>query len=384
MANTIDVTQAQYFIPEIWANEALAVLRQNIVATPRVSRDSDVATFSRGDVLHIPYPGTLTASSKAAGAEYALAQPTGESEVQVSLDKHKAVSVVIEDIVRAQASQDVMRRYAESAAIAIAEDVETTLIAEMQAATQWSGSYGTDLDAAALRTGWKKMTDNKCPQDGRSLILSTTDSIGILGDTALTNFLQVSRPVATAEGPQSIGNLYGFDLFPSQFIAEAGASITLATSAAADDIIDTATAHGFALHDVVEFPSPLTGGAGLAADTQYFVIAANLGAQTFQVSATKGGAAVNFTTDITAGTVRSISRKNLGFRRDGAIIAFRGLPEPPVGSGAVAANVMDPLSGIVMRVLMAYDARLGGVQVTYEVLYGVKRLQEEKLLVIKA
>ena len=87
---------------------------------------------------------------------------------------------------------------------------------------------------------------------------------------------------------------------------------------------------------------------------------------------------------ITAGTVRSISRKNVGFRRDGAMVAFRGLPEPPAGSGAVAANVQDPVSGVVMRVLMAYDARLGGVQITHEVLYGVKKLQEEKLLVIKA
>jgi hypothetical protein len=50
----------------------------------------------------------------------------------------------------------------------------------------------------------------------------------------------------------------------------------------------------------------------------------------------------------------------------------------------VAANVADPQSGVVMRVLMAYDARLGGVQITHEVLYGVKKLQEAKLLYLKA
>lgn len=383
MANTIDTTQAQYFIPEIWANEALRILRQNIVATPRVSRDSDVGAFSRGDVLHVPYPGTLAASDKSAGTEYTLAQPTGETEVQVTLNKHKAVSVVVEDIVRAQASQDIVARYSEAAAIAIAETIETDLLTEMQTASYTSGSYGTDLEAGAIRTGWKTMTDYKCPQDGRSLILSTTDSIGILGDANLVQFLQRTRPEATAEGPQSIGNLYGFDLFPSQFITEAGTSVTLATSANVDDIVDTAAAHGFAADDVVEFPT-LTGGAGLTTSTQYFVIAANLAATTFQVSATKGGAAVNFTSDITAGTVRSLNRKNVAFRRDGAMVAFRGLPEPPAGSGAVAANVMDPLSGVVMRVLMAYDARLGGVQITHEVLYGVKKLQEAKLLVIKA
>lgn len=73
-------------------------------------------------------------------------------------------------------------------------------------------------------------------------------------------------------------------------------------SAASDDIIDTDTAHGFAVHDVVRFTA-LTGGAGLVVDTDYYVISASLGSQTFKVSATRGGAAINFTTDITAGTV---------------------------------------------------------------------------------
>lgn len=82
-----------------------------------------------------------------------------------------------------------------------------------------------------------------------------------------------------------------------------GAAVTLATSAALDDIIDTATAHGYAAGDKVVFTA-LTGGTGLTIGRVYYVIAANLAATTFQVSATLGGAAVNFTTDITAGTVQ--------------------------------------------------------------------------------
>ena len=82
-----------------------------------------------------------------------------------------------------------------------------------------------------------------------------------------------------------------------------GTAVTLAVSAAADDIIDTATAHGFTAGDKVVFTA-LTGGTGLTTGTVYFVIAANLAAQTFQVSATLAGAAVNFSADITAGTVQ--------------------------------------------------------------------------------
>lgn len=88
---------------------------------------------------------------------------------------------------------------------------------------------------------------------------------------------------------------------PSQ--GDLGTPVTLALSAAVDDIVDTATAHGFVAGDEVVFPT-LTGGTGLTVGRIYYVIAANLAAQTFQVSATAGGAAINFTADITAGTVR--------------------------------------------------------------------------------
>jgi hypothetical protein len=304
MANTIDTTQAQYFIPEIWAQSALEILRKNIVATPRVLRDSDVAAFQRGDVLHIPYPGTLAASPKAAGTEYTLAQPTGETEVQVALDKHMAVSFVIEDIVRAQANQDVVARYVEAAAIALAEKIETDLIAELQTATNVVGTFGTDLTAATLRTAWKTMTDNLCPQDGRSLIIHTKDAVALLADSSLANYFAWQRPQAITAGGQALGTLFGFETFASQFIV------------------------------TVSGTPPQT--------------------------------------------------KNVAFRRDGAIIAFRGLPEPPAGSGAMAANVRDPDSGVVLRSLMAYDARLGGVQVTLEALYGVKLLRQEKVLLVRS
>lgn len=83
-------------------------------------------------------------------------------------------------------------------------------------------------------------------------------------------------------------------------------TITLATSANADDIIDTATAHGFVEGQAVVFPT-LTGGAGLTAGTTYYVVSTSLAAQTFRVAATPGGTAINFTTDITAGTVRKVN-----------------------------------------------------------------------------
>jgi hypothetical protein len=74
------------------------------------------------------------------------------------------------------------------------------------------------------------------------------------------------------------------------------------TGVAATDLF-TSTAHGYVAGNRVRFTG-LTGGAGITAGQDYFVIASGLTANDFKVSATLGGASIDFTTDLTAGTVR--------------------------------------------------------------------------------
>lgn len=91
----------------------------------------------------------------------------------------------------------------------------------------------------------------------------------------------------------------------SGFLVPARAAALSVTGASATDIL-TSAAHGLAVGDVVVFTA-LTGGAGLVVGQPYYVIATNLAANTFMVSATPGGAAVNFTSDITAGSVAEMT-----------------------------------------------------------------------------
>jgi hypothetical protein len=94
------------------------------------------------------------------------------------------------------------------------------------------------------------------------------------------------------------------DIFVGIAYSTVGGNVT---GVAGTDIITTATAHGFTAGTPVVFPT-LTGGAGLASTpTVYWVIAASLTATTFKVSATQGGSALDFTTDITAGTVETFT-----------------------------------------------------------------------------
>ncbi|HEY4096375.1 MAG TPA: P22 phage major capsid protein family protein [Baekduia sp.] len=86
-------------------------------------------------------------------------------------------------------------------------------------------------------------------------------------------------------------------------IAEAttgGEQAAITALASSDVVTASGGRHGLRNGDQVVFPA-LTGGAGLTAGTTvYFVRDATLA--TFKVSATDGGAAVNITSDVTAGT----------------------------------------------------------------------------------
>lgn len=72
------------------------------------------------------------------------------------------------------------------------------------------------------------------------------------------------------------------------------------TGTASSDLI-LREEHGLVAGTPLQF-ARLTGGAGLAVGVTYYVISSGLTANAFKVSAVPGGSAVNFTTNITAGT----------------------------------------------------------------------------------
>lgn len=100
---------------------------------------------------------------------------------------------------------------------------------------------------------------------------------------------------------QSGGDWYvDFDQKIHTFIGAPSRALTTPFGVAATDLL-TCTAHGLVLNDTITFQT-LAGGTGLVVGTLYHVIAGSLTANSFKVSATQGGSAVNFTTAVTAGT----------------------------------------------------------------------------------
>lgn len=216
--NSIGRTQADTagFIPQIWAQEALPVLRANLKLAKLVARDTDFEPGWHGKTLNIPYPGTFTAQDKTEGNPATVQQTLNAGMVSLTLNKYKTVDFLVEDWAQAQANSNLIQRYVTPAAIALAEQLETDLFANYVSLTGSAGTSGTDMTDAVIRTARKLLNDAKNPMEDRSMMISTKDEIALLGDTNLQTYFAFSQNQALKEG--SIGRLYGFDLFTSQLV----------------------------------------------------------------------------------------------------------------------------------------------------------------------
>ncbi|HLM58180.1 MAG TPA: P22 phage major capsid protein family protein [Pyrinomonadaceae bacterium] len=205
------------FVPTVWAQNALDVLRGNIVLAKRVARDYKFNDQqSQGKTINIPYPGRFTARKKAANTPATTQVPQGGQFFPVTLSEHIYVDFIVEDVAEAQANAPLMQRYIKPAMIAIAEGIETDLWTVVDEFTNEIGVPGTDIGKATVIAAREGLNTLKNPQTDRTLVISDKDEAALLGDSTLAQYFANARPEGVAEG--SIGRLYGFDIFPSQLV----------------------------------------------------------------------------------------------------------------------------------------------------------------------
>jgi len=205
------------FVPEIWAQDVLSILKPDLILARTVARDTDFDTPQNpGDVINITYPGTFTAQDKADGTAISPQAPSGGMKVSVALNKFKTVDFLVEDFAAAQSNQDLLQRYTKPAAVAIATAIESDLFALYSGLSTSVGTSGTDLTAATIRAAVKALNDAKVPTTDRYLVISSKDHVALLGDSNLAAFFANAAPDAVKRG--ELGMLYGFETHMSQLV----------------------------------------------------------------------------------------------------------------------------------------------------------------------
>lgn len=225
------ITTGAKFIPEVWSDEVVATYKKQLVAANLIKKMNFKG--KKGDAVHIPKPGRGSANAKAANTQVTLNTDTA-TEVIVNIDQHWEFSIMIEDIVAAQALASMRQFYTDDAGYALARKVDS-LILELgrgvnggdgtaaytgafsgaDGTTAYTGTAGALTDAA-IRRSIQRLDDNDVPMDGRFLIVPPSTRNTLMGIARFTEqaFVGDAGNGNTIRSGE-VGNVYGVPVFVS-------------------------------------------------------------------------------------------------------------------------------------------------------------------------
>lgn len=213
------------FIPTIIAQEALMNFKSYPNLPRTISRDSDWETAAVGTTIQIPYLGTLSANDKTAGEAYTKQAPTA-TNVEVTLDTHKEVTIGIDDVTKVVENQDTLRKYGREAARALAEVIESSVASlhpEIENTITWDDSDEDTIDTSMLNIR-KYFSDQKVPQlEQRYFYCDPTVYNELLSVDKYTRFDARGANDAISEG--RVVQTYGIEAHESQLVQTSGSPV---------------------------------------------------------------------------------------------------------------------------------------------------------------
>lgn len=218
MAN-ITTTELSVNIATIVAAEALGYLRGNTVLARLVNRDFENEVAAYGQTIDVPFSGSLSVNDKSANTAVTLQTPTATKK-SLTLNKHKEISFLIEDISRAFARADWLAVYAGDAMAKLAEQIDGDIAALYSGFSQTIDAT-TGLGEDDFRSARRLLNSAKAPLSGRVAVLHEDAEFEALGIERLVN-RDYAEALGRAASDAMVGRFGGYDLFMDQQIKVAG------------------------------------------------------------------------------------------------------------------------------------------------------------------
>ena len=225
----VTTTTDQHFIPEIWADGIYKYFERKTVFRGLVDDYSAlVAGKGYGDAINIPEMSLVSASDKAAGSDVSY-DATATTTTQLSINKHKYVAKLFEDVALIQSEADLVEKYARMMGEALARQVDADIWAELDGLNQSIDlSADNTLTAAIFESALANLGENDVPyMDGQcSMVVNPTLFADILNPSAgIAQYF--IRNDAVGEGNKGlrsgmVGSLYGIDVYMSNAVSSSG------------------------------------------------------------------------------------------------------------------------------------------------------------------
>ena len=361
MANTL-------LTPSIIANEALMQLQANLTMANLVHRDYSNEFNQVGDTITVRKPAKFVAKNFTGTVS---TQDITEGSVAVKLDRYRDITVAVTSKQMTLDIKSFSEQVVRPAMQAMAQAVDTDLIAVGVAKAAGSASVsGTPVIGDIAGVG-KVLDQAKAPRDNRRLVLPPTI---LYKYNTLDNFAkQCYKGDSEALKNAEIGKVFTCDTYMSQNCPE-NQSTTPGT-ATAYKVAGTAGATQFTVSDGSATTGTIKQGDQLIVNGYLYTVTEDL-------TLSSGGGTLKVDQNIpeTISTpVSAILIKKahaLGFHRNGLALVTRNLELPMGASKSYIASA----DGLGVRVVFDYDASTKTDKISFDILYGIKELDASLLV----
>ena len=216
MAN-ITVTTAAKLIAEKWTKKIEKPFYRALYFKDLVMDRSDLFADG-GKVGHIPFMSKYDARDKAAGVAVTFDANT-ETEITLTINKHKYLAFLIEDIVKAQTHYAVAEAYREAQKEAVMRAIDTDL-GSVHASAGTNVAGGATADDVDMLSVVLALDLADVPQTQRAGVVHSK----VMGDFRSVNkyvaYDQTGEKGLAVSDKAAISNVYGFDLYRSNNVAD--------------------------------------------------------------------------------------------------------------------------------------------------------------------
>ena len=174
------------FIPEMWANEGLAILEENMVIANLVHRDFSDEVRDYGDVVNTRRPGEFKIRRKRDGVTLSQ-QDASAVNVRVPLDQWFYTSFTIKDGEASKSFQDLVDIYLRPGMQTIARGVDRSVLGQahkfLRTPAKRCGrmeNLNSTNSKDFMLEAREVLNINKAPVDGRNLVLAPASETALL------------------------------------------------------------------------------------------------------------------------------------------------------------------------------------------------------------
>lgn len=222
----ITSTNVANAIVKLVAADALPALMGNLVMGNLVNRDYEPSLAQAGDTINVPIPPTLVANNIAEGGTVQT-QNTSLGNAQIVLNTHAEATFQVPDVTKILAVPDLLKLYMQPAVVALAERIETDLLAlyPQFTANTAVGTGGTALTEAVVDAAETALFNTKVPASASKYLVVDANAYSALRQIPrFSEYNSAGEAGLRALIDGAVGKMKDFYIFRSQFIAKTGSS----------------------------------------------------------------------------------------------------------------------------------------------------------------